>query len=69
MQPVHIIGGGLAGNALSHGSTGGTIAGAIVGGVAGNVINGSNCRETHAYYRYTTARTWRNYGFYNSIKS
>ena len=52
---VGAIGGGLAGNALSHGSTGGTIAGAIVGGVAGNVINGSNCRETQAY-RYQPKR-------------
>ena len=52
---VGAIGGGLAGNALSHGSTGGTIAGAVIGGVAGNVINGSNCRETHAY-RYTPRR-------------
>jgi len=59
---VGAIGGGLAGNALSHGSTGGTIAGAIVGGVAGNVINGSNCRETHAYYRYTPRRHYNRYG-------
>jgi uncharacterized protein YcfJ len=58
---VGAIGGGLAGNAISHGSAGGTIAGAVIGGVAGNVINGSNCRETQAY-RYAPRRHYDKHG-------
>src|SRR5882672_307870 len=40
---VGAVGGGLIGNAASHGSVGGTVAGAVIGGVAGNLIGGSNC--------------------------
>src|SRR5215472_6855869 len=59
---VGALGGGLAGNALSHGSAGGTIAGAIVGGVAGNVINGSNCHQTYAHYRHAPRRHYDRHG-------
>src|ERR1700682_5898293 len=49
---VGAVGGGLAGNALSHGSAGGTIAGALIGGVAGNVIGGRNCVQYRSDSRY-----------------
>ncbi len=51
---VGAVGGGLIGNAASHGSVGGTVAGAVIGGVAGNVIGGSNCvpRQASRYDRY-----------------
>src|SRR6266581_2009705 len=45
---VGAIGGGLVGNAASHGNTGGTIAGAVIGGVAGNLIGGNNCVEQYS---------------------
>ena len=58
---VGAIGGGLAGNAISHGSAGGTIAGAVIGGVAGNVLNSSGCRSSYAY-RYTPRRHYDRHG-------
>ena len=42
---VGAIGGGVVGNAATHGNTGGTIAGAVIGGIAGNLIGGNNCVE------------------------
>jgi uncharacterized protein YcfJ len=51
---VGAVGGGLVGNAASHGNTGATIAGAVLGGVAGNLIGGNNCvqqRYSSGYYR------------------
>ena len=47
---VGAVGGGVVGNAASHGSLGGTVAGAVIGGVAGNLIGGSNCRQRYARY-------------------
>jgi len=47
-------GGGLIGNAVSHGSAVGTIGGAVIGGFAGNAIaRDANCHEDryhHAYF-------------------
>jgi uncharacterized protein YcfJ len=62
---VGAIGGGLIGNAASHGNAGGTIAGAVIGGVAGNVIGGSNCGQRYAS-RYYGRRHYdsRNVAFY-----
>src|SRR6266566_1082631 len=58
---VGAIGGGLVGNAASHGNTGGTIAGAVIGGVAGNLIGGSNC-EQRSSSRYEPRRHYDNRG-------
>src|SRR5258706_9309325 len=44
---VGAIGGGLVGNAASHGNAGGTIAGAVIGGLVGNVVGGNNCEERY----------------------
>ena len=48
---VGAIGGGLVGNAATHGNTGGTIAGAVIGGLVGNAIGGNDCdqRNTSRY--------------------
>ena len=43
---VGAVGGGVIGNAASHGDAGGTIAGAVIGGLVGNAIGGSNCVQT-----------------------
>jgi len=57
---VGAVGGGIVGNAASHGNLGGTIAGAVIGGVAGNLIGGHNCvqREPvrHAERRHRDSR-------------
>src|SRR5258708_30179898 len=44
------VGGGLVGNAISHGA-GGTLVGAGLGAFVGNNVAGSNCYRPHAYYR------------------
>ena len=50
------VGGGLIGNAASHGNAGGVVAGAVLGGLAGNAIErSSDCHRTryrvsHVYY-------------------
>src|SRR6266446_5319263 len=58
---VGAIGGGLVGNAASHGNTGGTIAGAVIGGLAGNVIGGSNCEQR----RYSRSEPYREAYYYD----
>jgi uncharacterized protein YcfJ len=52
------IGGGLLGNAVSHGGgrTGGTLIGAGVGAVVGNNLARVNC-DRRAYYRHRTRRS------------
>ena len=50
---VGAVGGGLIGNAITHGHGPGTVLGAIAGGVAGNVIGGSSVhcdRYDNGYY-------------------
>ncbi|HEY3695719.1 glycine zipper 2TM domain-containing protein [Phenylobacterium sp.] len=42
---VGAVGGGLLGNAVTHGGTGGTLIGAGAGAVAGHQIAKSNCRR------------------------
>jgi uncharacterized protein YcfJ len=51
---VGAVGGGLLGNALSHGGgkTGGTLIGAGVGAVAGHQIAKNHGRRCHYVYRY-----------------
>ena len=46
---VGAVGGGVVGNAVSHGSAVGTIAGAVFGGLAGNAIGSSGCRSRYSY--------------------
>jgi len=53
---VGAVGGGVVGNAASHGSLGGTVAGAVIGGVAGNVIAGNNCKQQRYASRYHPRR-------------
>src|SRR4029077_12045144 len=47
---VGAIGGGLVGNAASHGSAGGTIAGVVIGGLVGNVVGGNDCNQRYTRY-------------------
>jgi len=56
---VGAIGGGLVGNAATHGNTGGTIAGAVIGGLAGNAIGGSDCEQREHDSRYYEGRHQR----------
>src|SRR5260221_4014499 len=44
---VGAIGGGLVGNAASHGNAGGTISGAVIGGFVGKVVCGNQFEERY----------------------
>jgi len=44
---VGAVGGGLLGNAVTHGGTGGTLVGAGAGAVAGHQIAKSNCKRKY----------------------
>ena len=59
---VGAIGGGVIGNAATHGNTGGTIAGAVIGGLAGNVIGGSNCVQQRDTRQYEPRRHYDSHG-------
>ncbi len=64
---IGAVGGGLIGNALSHGNRRpGTLLGAGVGAVAGHAIGGAGCHSYyhHAYYhrRYYHRRYYGDYG-------
>ena len=47
------VGGGLIGNAITHGSAVGVVGGAVAGGLAGNAIErGSDCNNGRSDRRY-----------------
>lgn len=47
---VGAVGGGLIGNAITHGSAVGVVGGAVAGGLAGNAISrSSDCRHGSRY--------------------
>ncbi len=47
---VGAVGGGLIGNAITHGSAVGVVGGAVAGGLAGNAISrNSDCRDGSRY--------------------
>ena len=50
---VGAVGGGLIGNAITHGSAVGVVGGAVAGGLAGNAISrDSDCNRPARHYRH-----------------
>jgi uncharacterized protein YcfJ len=53
---VGAVGGGLIGNAITHGSAVGVVGGAVAGGLAGNAIaRDSDCQDGRRYDRHHRA--------------